>query len=500
MADQQFSRRSLLGSAFSAAIAAPLVGRSGLVSSGKGRRAKNVILMVSDGMNAAVAAMTDQYLQLVEGRRSVWYELAQSEGTVNGFMDTRSLDNFVTDSAAAASAWGSGRHVMGGAINSFPDGTFLTPLYRLLKEQGMKTGLVTTSSATHATPAGFAAYSTSRRAEEDIAVCYLTEKVDVVMGGGERFFDGDKRSDDRDVSGEFAKAGYTVVRSHADLKKASGKVLGLWSLGQVPYEIDRVNTPALKERVPSLRDMTREALRLLDGSREGFMLMVEGARVDHACHANDAAGTLFDQLAFEEALAEALAFARADGETLVVVTSDHGCGGPSLNFGPLDARERGLVTFGKSVASFEEVGPDLAGAKSAADLQDLILAKFGVRVTPEQAAFVIRDRDERILAQTGYTYSSAALAMVMNRHWFVGWTGTAHTGEPTLVSAIGPGSERFAGTTMNVDLFNVVLDVRGITFSNPKLTLAEARRMVAARDSLRTESVPGELVGSRVEW
>lgn len=492
MADR-ISRRGLLGTAVAGAVSAPLLGRASIPSAPK--KPKNIILMVSDGMNPSVPVMANQYSELVLGKKSVWAELKRADDAVHGLMDPRILEGFVPDSAAAASSWGSGTHILNGYVNAFPDGTFLTPICRLFRQAGMKTGLVTTASATHATPAGFAAYTISRRGEEEIAVCYLNEEVDVVMGGGSKFFDASARSDKRDVSSEFAKKGYAVARSTKELKAAKGRVLGLFAENQTPYEVDRVNTPALKEQMPSLREMSLEALRLLKGGKEGFFLMIEGARVDHAAHNNDAAAIVGDQLAFESAVEAVLEYARNDGETLVVITSDHGCGGPTLNYQLFPGKDTGLYLLPKSTMSFEVLMPLLKDITNPDDYISKVKEHTGATLTPDQAKFVIRNRDEKILdGVTQYGYQYAGLGMVMSRHWNVGWTGTSHNGDTTWLSAVGPGKEQFEGVVLNRTFFEKFLAFKGLKFVNPSISVEEAYRQ---REAAKTSAwmVGEEMVG-----
>lgn len=444
------------------------------------KRAKNIIWCVSDGMSAGVPSMLHHFLQITEGRNSPWSEMCKLPGAVHGFMDTRSLDSMMTDSAAAATSWGSGTHVLNGAINTLPGGLELTPLYDLLGAQGMKRGLVTTATITHATPSGFAVCSAKRSAEPEIARQYRTRGVEVLMGGGNQFFAADKRADKVDVYGEYSADGYAVCRSRDELMAAAGKskILGIFAEGQIPFTVDRDHNPEIAAVVPTLAEMARVAIDALKGTGDGFVLQIEGARVDHAAHPNDLAGLIYDQLAYEEALQVALDFALADGETLVVSTSDHGNANPGISNGPSYYGEaNGLAKLKGMTSSYERMATDLTAAETVGSLQALIEAKLGIQLTDEQASGVLTAP----LAGFGnYGFATAALSMALGSHTGVGWSSGNHTSDWTKLTAIGPGAELFAGLVENVECFGKLLALREIAFENPKMSLEEAKRIAEA--------------------
>ena len=302
MSLNKFSRRSLLGAGALGAVS--LIGSNAeAVVSAKPKRAKNIIFCVSDGMSMGVPTMVDHLSQIRDRRNSYWAWLIKQPWAVTGLQDTRSLNSVVTDSSAASSSWGSGSHIWNGMVNMLPDKTELRTLTQLMIAAGVKCGLVTTATITHATPAGFCVNHLWRDEEEKIAEHYLTSGVDVLMGGGDKFFDGVKRKDKMDLYAKFAAAGYAVVKDSASLASSNSKrVLGIFSDGHIPYTIDRDNDPALQATVPTLADMAKAAIAKLKGGKNGFLLQIEGARIDHAAHTDDLAAQLFDQIAFEEAV------------------------------------------------------------------------------------------------------------------------------------------------------------------------------------------------------
>ena len=281
-------RRFLTGSSLLAATAtltgAPHIARSAeSLQSTPGQKPKKIIHIVSDGMSMGTLTCANLLSQITRKKPLSWTQLWKNPAARVALMNTRSLNSMVTDSSAASSAWGSGSRVVNGAVNILPDGALLTPLYKLFSEAGWKTGLVTTAEITHATPAGFAAAVKSRGDSDVIAVQYLERKIDVLLGGGRPFFSPNRRKDKRDLRGDFAKNGYTVVLDKAALEKAplDTRLLGTFSDGHLPYTLDHRNDAKLKAAVPTIAELTTAALARLERS-ERFILQVEGARIDHA--------------------------------------------------------------------------------------------------------------------------------------------------------------------------------------------------------------------------
>jgi len=353
------TRSGLAAAAATTTVAAPHLARSAeALRTAPGQKPKRIIHLVSDGMSIGTLTCANHFSELSRKRPLVWMQMLGSPGAQQGLMNTRSLNSMVTDSAAASSAWGSGSRVVNGAVNVLPDGRLLTPLYALFAEKGWATGLVTTAEITHATPAGFAVSIKSRGDSQAIAAQYLAGKVDVLLGGGRPFFSPDARKDKRDLRGEFAAAGYTVVRSAAELAKAplETRLLGTFADGHLPYVIDHRADPKLIASTPTLVQMTRAALARLE-RHEHFILQVEGARIDHAAHNSDAAAAIHEQIALDEALEVCLAFQREHPDTLVVATTDHANSNLGLNGmgGGYRSSSQRFATLGEVTMSFPEI-------------------------------------------------------------------------------------------------------------------------------------------------
>lgn len=476
------SRRALLGVG-AAGIAASALGNVSFDRPPKkgAKKPKNIILCVSDGLAMQTLSMADYFRQITEGKPSYWQTLMNEEYTVNGLQETRSLNSLVTDSSAASSTWGCGRHIWNGQVNMYPDGTELRTLNSLMKEAGVRTGLVTTTTITHATPAGFVVNCTDRGLEPLIAEKYLAAGVDVLFGGGHNHFSADKRRDKKDLYSEFAKAGYKIARTRDELLALnSQKLLGIFSDSHLPYTIDRMNSQELMKATPTLAESVGVALHALRNSPKGFLLQIEGGKVDHAAHANDFGGMMYDQIAFEEAVKVAVDFALRDGETLVIVTTDHATGGPSLNGAGsgYGASTGGLKLLAGMKSSFEGIMRAVGSSPTRSQVQDVIKEKLAIGLTDEEADAVVAARNGNSPFKPSIFHAStgATLAMILGNHTKVTWTSGNHTCDHVLVTAVGPGSEQFAGYTQNVRFFDIMLAAKDLKWSNPNMSYEDAAR------------------------
>ncbi len=451
---RDFLKFAGLGGLAWGAAATPALGqttRESRLNSSK-QLAKNVIFMVADGMNIATWSLADAYLQRTVQGRTHWRQLYLERPVVRALCETHSASSLVTDSAAAASCWGLGHRIVNGVINIMPDGSRPTTIFEKMRSVHKRTGLVTTATATHATPAGFVARVASRRSQSEIAAQYLENCVDVIMGGGLEFFS-------EPLLGAYQNAGYKYFTKRADLLKAevkNQKLLGLFSKRYIPYDLDRKNDPLLKATVPTLAEMTKVALAALEDAPDGFMLMVEGGRVDHAAHANDAPAIIHDQLAFDETIQVVLNFLERSPETLVIITTDHGTGGIQLN--------------GLGDEDFETTAP----AYSASTPAFLNLTK--VKQSQEVAAALTKGQPkdklvEMLIQGTGLTFKPADLAKIKDLKTFqealppytgINWTSHAHTADLVEFCAIGPGSSQFPPFIRNDEVHGKILRAVGL--------------------------------------
>ncbi len=432
------------------------------------KNVRGVVFMVSDGMSPGVLTMAEAYSKLTRNRSTRWWQLFQDKTATNGLMDTASASSMVTDSAAAASAWGSGQRINNGEINVDASGREITPIAAILKKnRGANIGLVTTATVTHATPAGFAASVASRGDEGIIAAQYLS-RVDVILGGGSGYFDAKQRPDKRDLFGDFTKAGYHCVSNRDDmLASRSEKLLGNFSAGHLPYSIDRDHDEELAKKTPTLAEMSMVALERFLATDKPFLLQIEGARIDHAAHANDIAGLLGDQLAFDDAIAAVLAKTAAFKDILVVVTSDHGNANPGLN-GTGDAYDESNRCFNriqKMKASHERIFTEWRNIKNgdAKKLTDLVSQRLDFKLESAEADALLAIFKKEPIIEWSHQLEKpeGLLGQFAGNHTGIGWTGTSHTSDPTLVSALGPQSDRFSGLVINTNVFTHLVEMLG---------------------------------------
>jgi alkaline phosphatase len=440
---------------------------------------RQVIFLVPDGMSAGVPPMAEVFSNLVRQRVTHWNRLVRGGKVTQGLFDTTSQNSLVTDSAAAATAWGSGRRVLNGMINEYRDGTVLTPLVPLLHDLGKATGLVTTARLTHATPAGFCAHVPHRDLEDQIAGDYLWHLPHVLLGGGDKHFDSATREDKRDLKAEYEAAGYALVRDRTGLRQAGdGRLLGLFASDHLPYALDHRQDGSLLEGTPTLAEMTEKALALLARKPNGFFLMVEGARVDHAAHANDGAGILWEQMAFDDAIGVALEFQKRRPETLIVIASDHGNANPGLNGMGKGYREStgcferlaGVRSSHSRMKTEIEEGLKIGNAKPREFVHQVVAAGTGYALIPSECDALAR----AVMTKQVTEYSTqqanfyGLLGQMIGNWSGVGWTGVTHTSDWTQILALGPGQEAFSGLLDNTDFYLRMADIFGITHRNPE--------------------------------
>jgi alkaline phosphatase len=432
-------------------------------------KVRGIVFMVSDGMSTGVLQLAESFSHLTRKRGTEWWRLFNDPAAALGLMDTASANSMVTDSAAASSAWGGGQRVNNGAINISPQGKAIEPIAALLKKSAPDTriGLVTTATITHATPAGFAASVPKRADENDIAPQYL-ERVDVILGGGSGYFDGAKRPDKRDLRADFIKAGYGVVSNRDQLLAArEKKLLGTFTSGHLPFSIDRDHDAKLAARVPTLTEMTGAALSRFLEDGKPFLLQVEGARIDHAAHLNDIGALLADQLAFDDALAKVLAMTAGRNDILVVITSDHGNANPGLNgmgMGYSESTQR-FQRITRFKASHERIFADWNKLKSGdvPQLTGLVESALGLVLRENEAAALHDILRNHEVEEWNHLLDKpeGLLGQFAGNHTAIGWTGTTHTADNTLVSSIGPQAARFSGIVKNTDVFTHLVEMLG---------------------------------------
>lgn len=281
-----------------------------------GERPKNIILVIGDGM-ATPQISASVYWR--GAKKTVFKRFP-----ILGFHKSHSCDDLTTDSAAGATAFSCGEKTNNGAIGVLcPNDQPCTTILESLDRQGYATGMVVTCSAPHATPASFIAHREMRAFTEEIALDYLKTPIDCFIGGGEYFFK--DRPDGIQLDDSLRQRGYVIRRGQTFSKLPLD--------GSAPFMLftayrEPESAKAGRAYLPKAARVACDFLKLR--SDKGFFLMVEGSQIDWAGHANNAEWLKSEMEDFEKTLEGILAFAQKDGQTLVIVTGDHECGGFAL--------------------------------------------------------------------------------------------------------------------------------------------------------------------------
>lgn len=397
------------------------------------RKVENVIFMVPDGFSASYAT------------NYRWYKGEETalDSILVGMHRTYSANSEITDSAAAGTAFATGVKTNNGMISTSPDGKELKTILEAMEEKGKSSGLVATSTITHATPAVFASHVASRSDESAIAPQLIDNDVDVIMGGGKKYFPDS-------LINEAKKDGYQYISSKGDLKRAerSDKLIGLFADSGMAPELDRETT-----NEPSLQEMTETALKVLNKDKDGFFLMVEGSQIDWAGHDHDAAWAMKDSEAFEKALESVLEFAKKDKNTLVVVAGDHDTGGMSVGGnGPGDVD---LEVIRNVTATGDYMVTQLNSTRS--NVKEVVKKYTTLELTDEEAQLIKSSEQPAI-----------TINEVVSARANIGWTSLNHTGVDVPLYAYGPGADLFIGLHENTDLPVLMAEALKIKFTPGK--------------------------------
>lgn len=284
----------------------------------KGKKVKNVILMIGDGMS-----LMHVYTAWAANRGKLWLENAQA----TGLSKTWAVKKLVTDSGSGGTSLATGVKTVYHAVGVDPEGKPLTSLVDVAKELGKDAGMAVTCRLWDATPCDFCCHNIDRDKEEELVGDYLTSGVDFVFGGGAQKFT--NRKDGRDIFKELQKKGYHVSRTLDDFF-AYDKNSRIFA---VPYDKD---TPLPDERGDLLARASMKGISLMNQNKNGFFMMIEGSQLDDYGHFNQLDLLMKETLDFDQTVGEVMKWAAKDGETLVVVTADHETGGLTLVNGNKD--------------------------------------------------------------------------------------------------------------------------------------------------------------------
>lgn len=283
---------------------------------------KNIILMIGDGMGLT---------QISAGLYSNNNQLHLEQFPVIGLHKPYASNDLITDSAAGATAFACGVKTYNGAIGVDPDTIPIKTILEESEDRGMSTGLVATSTIVHATPASFIAHQKQRKMYEEIAADFLKTEVDLLIGGGKKYFD-QRTIDDRNLYKELEAKGYLVSdyfqNDFDQVAYNNNQNFAYFTANDDPLPVASGRDYLL----PSVA-MAPPFLKAHDTSDKGFFLMIEGSQIDWGGHANNSEYIITEMIEFDKAIGMVLEFAKKDGETLVIVTADHETGGYAINPG-----------------------------------------------------------------------------------------------------------------------------------------------------------------------
>lgn len=277
---------------------------------------KNIIFLIGDGMGLA---------QITLGMLANGDKTALEEYPVVGLHKSRSSDNLITDSAAAATAFSCGVRTYNGAIGVDADTLPVKTILEMAEDEGLATGLVATSTIVHATPASYAAHDPYRKNYEAIAKDFLDVDVDVLIGGGKKYFER-REFDDENLLDSLRARGYIVQDFLTEISD-----LPLDTSANIAYFTADTDPLPVAQGRDYLLDATKYTLDYLKQKNDnGFFAMIEGSQIDWGGHANLQDYVISEYLEYDAVIAYAKEWAEQDGETLVVVTADHETGGLAI--------------------------------------------------------------------------------------------------------------------------------------------------------------------------
>lgn len=423
---------------------------------------KNIFMFIGDGLGSSQRQVSQYYKEEVLNDKK---NLVMNSFPVAGINTTHSLDTLVTDSAAAGTALATGYKTNNGMISMLPNGDKLKTIIEYAKENNMKTGIISTTRLTHATPAVFASHNESRGNENEIAEEMVSSQVDFFAGGGYRNFipknqKDSKRKDDKNLVKILKEKNYEtfIGESSSNTFKKSNfknkKVFAAFTKSHLPYEIDRQN---IKPNLPSLGEITEKAIESLENDK-GFFMMVEGGRIDHAAHANDVKSVIYDTLAFDDAVAKAYEFYKKNpNDTLILVVGDHETGGLGLGYGKNYFLK--LEELKDMNISVEDVLQKSYSGNKNSYLK--YIEKYVKNLTNEEKNNLEKAMKEEDKGKSVGSYKPTAIAVahILDKRANLMFTTYAHTGTQIPLSVIGKDAYKFSGFIDNTKIGKNIIEL-----------------------------------------
>ena len=461
------------------------------------RAARNVILLVGDGLSVAhrtAARILSKGIDQGKFRG----RLAMDDMPYMALVSTAGTDSVITDSANSMSAYTTGHKTCVNAIGVYCAGTlssFSHPRVETLttlvqRRLGLAVGVVTNSEITDATPAGMVAHTRRRAEMAGIARMFYDVKPDVMLGGGSAYFKplgpGSKRNDNQDLIAQFKEAGYTYVETAADLRAVSQAVetrrlLGLFNAGDVDGALDvKYLKKGSVEKYPDQPDLveeTKAALAVLSRAPAGFLLMVESSRIDKYSHNLDWERAVYDTIMLDNVVKTVKEFAGGRNDTLIIVVPDHAH--PVSIVGTFDDNNPGETPRTKlgvyANAKFPNYPPpDAEGYPPSPDVSRRLAVLFGSypdhcysgrpnvsgEFSPAQKA-----GDTGLVVANEANCKPGTVRLFGNLPFDM--PQGVHAGDDVILTASGPGAEQFHGQIDNTYVFRVIANALGLGDPNP---------------------------------
>ncbi len=449
------------------------------VSYGYGQTtAKYVFLFIGDGMGDNQIYATELYQASLTGQ-NIYEPLSFSQFPVQSYMTTYSANSLTTDSAASATAMATGNKTNNHMVSIDP---VLKTSYKTIAEKAKKAdykiGILSSVTIDHATPASFYAHQESRKSYHEIALQLPLSNFDFFAGGG--VHDLGLKSDKNSLINRLDKYGYqyiTTAKEIEKLKKGDSKIIavnpGTYSGREYYWEIDK-NT----ESIP-LSYLTKKGIELLDNEK-GFFMMIEGGKIDWALHSNDMASSIYETIAFDDAIKEAVKFYNEHKEeTLIIVTADHETGGLTLGSNTSKGLKLGILQNQKiSAQEFERKLSDLKDQERKITFQevlDSVRTNFGLgdqtkglELSKAEKKWLFEayenefvelrevNPDRDYLDHSSDKPFTLRAVTILNEKAGIAWSTEGHTAAKVPVKVLGAGQEYFKSTIDNTDIAKII--------------------------------------------
>ncbi len=435
------------------------------------RPTKNLIVMIPDGTSLGVLSAS-RWMKVYRGEGDRLHLDPYLSGTVTTF----SSNAPVGDSAPTTSTYMTGVPMQRGNVAIYPevdpkndliplDPAFtnqpqMTILEAMRIEQKKAVGLVVTVEFPHATPADCSAHHYNRNRYDEIAPQMAYNNLSVMFGGGHRNI-----TPDMQAYFKTTNTAYIQEDKEAAMNFEGDKLWALFASGRLQFDIDR--NP---KKEPSLAEMTKKAIEILNKNENGFFMMVEGSLIDYAAHANDPAGIIGDFLAFDEAFGVALDFAKKDGNTTIVVLPDHGNAGFTIGSAkaPKGISQMTLSELFSKVSKIKRTAAgmeDILKNTPSDDFKSVFKSYTDIDLTDDDVKTLLSSKNYKLedyTAAKGAKNMSNYIVDIYNRDMAFGYTSGSHTGEEVFLAVYHPQGDILKGNVRNVELHDYLYKVSGL--------------------------------------